>query len=147
MIIYVKKERRIFFGAVIPNLRSLTNAIPDTDTYFITTQKIQGLLTRYHVRLMVPKVAARLGDIHQTYITFWKHRHYPFSRMRLRLNGYHVHLRTETGLEAIERLHFLASFPLPGTGKREGGEKTQPFNRFASHPVTPFAIALGVKVL
>ena len=26
---------------------------------------------------------------------------------------------TETGLEAIERLRFLASFPLPGTGKRE----------------------------
>ena len=66
---------------------------------------------------MVPKIAARLGDIHQTYITFWKHRYYPFSRMRLRLNGYHVHLRTETGLEAIERLHFLASFPLPGTGR------------------------------
>ena len=42
---------------------------------------------------MVPKIAARLGDSHQTYITFWKHRHYPFSRMRLRLNGYHVHLR------------------------------------------------------
>ena len=42
---------------------------------------------------------------------------------------------TETGLEAIERLRFLASFPLPGTGQREGGEKTQPFNRFASHPV------------
>ena len=43
---------------------------------------------------------------------------------------------TETGLEAIERLRFLASFPLPGTGKREGGEKTQPFNCFASHPFT-----------
>ena len=39
------------------------------------------------------------------------------------------------GLEAIERLHFLASFPLPVTGKREGGEKMQRFNRFASHPV------------
>ena len=44
-------------------------------------------------------------------------------------------LRTETGFEAIERFRFLASFPLPDTGKREGGEKTQPFNRFASHPV------------
>ena len=28
-----------------------------------------------------------------------------------------------------------ASFPLPGTGKREGGEKTQPFNHFESHLV------------
>ena len=26
-----------------------------------------------------------------------------------------------------------ASFPLPGTGKREGGEKTQPLHRFSSH--------------
>ena len=26
-----------------------------------------------------------------------------------------------------------ASFPLPGTGKREGGEKTQPLQRFMSH--------------
>ena len=43
---------------------------------------------------------------------------------------------TETGLEAVERLCFLASFPLPGTGKREGGKKTQPFNRFACNPVT-----------
>ena len=48
----------------------------------------------------------------------------------------HFHDCTEMGLEAIERLCFLASFPLPGTGKREGGKKTQPFNRFASHPVT-----------
>ena len=38
------------------------------------------------------------------------------------------------GLEAIERLRFLA--PAPGTGTREGGEKMQPFNRFASHTVT-----------
>ena len=43
---------------------------------------------------------------------------------------------TETGLEAIERFCFLASFPPPGTGKREGGEKMQPFNRCASHPFT-----------
>ena len=28
-------------------------------------------------------------------------------------------LSTEMGFEAIERLCFLASFPLPGTGKRE----------------------------
>ena len=42
---------------------------------------------------------------------------------------------TETGLEAIEGLRFLASFPLPSTGKSKGGKKTQPFNRFASHPV------------
>ena len=26
-----------------------------------------------------------------------------------------------------------ASFPLAGTGKREGGEKTQPLHRFSSH--------------
>ena len=26
-----------------------------------------------------------------------------------------------------------ASFPLPRTGKREGGEKTQPLHRFSSH--------------
>ena len=30
----------------------------------------------------------------------------------------------QTGMDPIERLHFLA----PGTGAREGGEKTQPFN-------------------
>ena len=48
----------------------------------------------------------------------------------------HFHDCTEMGLEAIERLRFLASFPLLGTGKREGGKKTQPFNRFASHTVT-----------
>ena len=42
---------------------------------------------------------------------------------------------TEAGLEAMERLRFLASFPLPGTGKREGGEKKQPFNRFPAHLV------------
>ena len=52
-----------------------------------------------------------------------------------RLRNSKNRLHTETGLEAIERLRFLASFPLPGTGKREGGEKIQPFNRFASHPV------------
>ena len=39
-------------------------------------------------------------------------------------------------MEAIERLHFLASFDPPSTGKRKGGEKTQPFNRFHSHPGT-----------
>ena len=27
------------------------------------------------------------------------------------------------GSEAIERLHFIASLPLAGTGQREGGEK------------------------
>ena len=36
------------------------------------------------------------------------------------------------GSEAIERLRFLTSLPLAGTGQREGGEKTQPFNRFQS---------------
>ena len=34
------------------------------------------------------------------------------------------------GSEAIERLCFLASLPLAGTGQREGGKKTKPFNRF-----------------
>ena len=43
---------------------------------------------------------------------------------------------TGMGMEAIEMLRFLASFPPPGTGKREGGEKMQPFNRCASHPFT-----------
>ena len=32
---------------------------------------------------------------------------------------------TETEYEKFERLHFLASLPLAGTGKREGGEETQ----------------------
>ena len=36
------------------------------------------------------------------------------------------------GRDAIERLRFLASLPLAGTGQREGGKKTQPFNRFQS---------------
>ena len=36
------------------------------------------------------------------------------------------------GSEAIEGLRFLASCPLSGTGQREGGKKTQPFNRFHS---------------
>ena len=35
-------------------------------------------------------------------------------------------------MEAIEGLCFLASLPLAGTGRTEGGEKTQPFNRFHS---------------
>ena len=34
-------------------------------------------------------------------------------------------------MDPIERLRFLA----PGTGAREGGEKTQPLNRFHSHRV------------
>ena len=37
----------------------------------------------------------------------------------------------QTGMDPIERLCFLA----PGTSAREGGEKTQPFNRFPSHRV------------
>ena len=37
-------------------------------------------------------------------------------------------------MEAIERLRFLSSFGLPITGKRKGGQKMQPFNRFHSHP-------------
>ena len=51
---------------------------------------------------------------------------------------------TETGFEAIERLRFLTSFPPPGTCKREGGEKTQPFNCFASHPVRLSSLLLPV---
>ena len=47
---------------------------------------------------------------------------------------------TKTGLEVIERLGFLASFPLPSTGKTEGGEKTQPFNHFQSRLGTLFPI-------
>ena len=49
--------------------------------------------------------------------------------------------------DGIERLRFLASFHLPG--KREGGEKTQPFNRFVSHPVisTCDVITLNSTVL
>ena len=39
---------------------------------------------------------------------------------------------TGVGMEAIEGLCFLASLPLAGTGQTEGGEKTQPFNRFHS---------------
>ena len=35
-------------------------------------------------------------------------------------------------MEAIEGLRFLASYSLAGTGRTEGGEKTQPFNRFHS---------------
>ena len=38
----------------------------------------------------------------------------------------------EMGWEAIERLCFLASLPLAGTGQKERGKKTQPFNRFQS---------------
>ena len=37
----------------------------------------------------------------------------------------------QTGMDVIERLRFLA----PGTGEREGGKKTQPFNCFPSHRV------------
>ena len=35
----------------------------------------------------------------------------------------HEHCK-QTGMDPIERLRFLA--PAPGTGAREGGEKTQP---------------------
>ena len=44
-------------------------------------------------------------------------------------------------MEAIERLRFLA----PGTGEREGGEKTQPFNRFPSHRVIPYVDYVYVR--
>ena len=43
---------------------------------------------------------------------------------------------TGLGMEAIEGLRFLASLPLAGTGRTEGGEKTQPFKRFHSHLFT-----------
>ena len=48
-----------------------------------------------------------------------------------------LHLETKETLVcrsiiAIEGLRFLASLPLAGTGRTEGGEKTQPFNRFHS---------------
>ena len=49
----------------------------------------------------------------------------PTSRQIIYTNG--------AGLEAIERLCFLASLPLAGTGQREGDEKTQPFIRFQPH--------------
>ena len=39
---------------------------------------------------------------------------------------------TGVEMEAFEGLHFLASLPLAGTGRTEGGEITQPFNRFHS---------------
>ena len=39
---------------------------------------------------------------------------------------------TGVGMEAIEGLCFLTSLPLAGTGRTEGGKKTQPFNRFHS---------------
>ena len=39
-------------------------------------------------------------------------------------------------MEAIEGLRFLASLPLAGTGRTEGGEKMQPFNRFHSRLFT-----------
>ena len=39
---------------------------------------------------------------------------------------------TGVGMEVIEGLRFLASLPLAGTGRNEGGEKTQPFKRFHS---------------
>ena len=39
---------------------------------------------------------------------------------------------TGVGMEVIEGLRFLASLPLAGTGRTEGGEKTQPFKRFHS---------------
>ena len=41
-------------------------------------------------------------------------------------------LSTGVGMEVIEVLRFLSSLPLAGTGRTEGGEKTQPFKRFHS---------------
>ena len=45
-------------------------------------------------------------------------------------------VNTGVGMEAIEGLRFLVSLPLAGTGRTEGGEKTQPFNRFYSRLFT-----------
>ena len=53
-------------------------------------------------------------------------------------------VRTGVGIDAIEGLRFLASLPLAGTGRTEGGEKTQPFNRFHSRL---FIYKLHVKAL
>ena len=44
------------------------------------------------------------------------------------------------GMEVIEGLRFLASLPLAGTGRTEGGEKTQPFNRLHSLLFTAAAV-------
>ena len=52
----------------------------------------------------------------------------------------------QTGMEAMEGLHFLASFGPPGTGKRKGGEKTQPFNRFHSHPSSTLRTGLILRL-
>ena len=50
------------------------------------------------------------------------------------------------GMEAIEGLRFLASLPLAGTGRTEGGEKTQPFNRFHSRLFTHALRRLGMNL-
>ena len=51
------------------------------------------------------------------------------------------------GSEAIERLRFLASLPLAGTGQREGGKKTQPFNHFQSRLGIDLRITLRTAVV
>ena len=43
---------------------------------------------------------------------------------------------TQTGLEVIERLLFLASLPLAANGQREGGGFSCINKRIISHPVT-----------
>ena len=48
---------------------------------------------------------------------------------------------TKLGMEAIEGLRFLASLPLAGTGRTEGGVKTQPLNRFHSRLFTMLGLA------
>ena len=48
-----------------------------------------------------------------------------FQTLLLRCNG----MGSDLFVDAAES----ASFPLPGTGKREGGEKTQPLQHFLSH--------------
>ena len=64
-----------------------------------------------------------------------------------RIPSWNIHnytcLSKQPGMEAIERLHFLA----PSTGEREGGEKTQPFNRFPSHRVIVKSEFQGHKML
>ena len=48
----------------------------------------------------------------------------------------HSNLTNSLGMEAFERLGFLASFGPHGTGRTEGGEKTQPFKLIPSRLFT-----------
>ena len=87
-----------------------------------------------------PGLALRLGDCtgiclivegaedrrqHATFQWF----HIPYKYLFKGLNGY------RDGVGSDWKVAFSRFLPLPGTSKREGGKKTQPFNRFPSHPV------------